>query len=60
MFNVLFVDSVLGENENDFPTYDDAMEYWQEYADTETCVAGWLTDVETGETIWHFDDREAD
>lgn len=58
-FSILFVDEVHGEIEEEFETFDAATEYWQEYADTPTCVAGWLTDLTTGEVIWHFDDREA-
>ena len=60
MYNVRFVDTVHGENEENFDTYEAAMEYWNDYADAETCVAGWMTDLNNGEVIWQFDDREAE
>ena len=60
MYNVRFVDTIHGENEENFDTYDAAIEYWNDYADTESCVAGWLTDLNNGEIIWQFDDREAE
>lgn len=59
MYNVWFMDTEHGESEETFPSYDEAMEYWNAYADTETCVAGVLTDMENAEIIWNFDDREA-
>lgn len=58
MINVHFVDTVHGENDELFDNYDVAMEYWQSYADVETCVAGVISDTDTGEIIWNFDDRE--
>ena len=58
MYNIHFVDTEHGENDELFDTYDDAMEYWNEYADTPTCVAGILSDTETGEVIWRFNDSE--
>ena len=57
MFEVVFEDTQHGEIAEKFENWDDAVEFWQEYADTETCVAGELLDDETGETIWEFDDR---
>ena len=60
MYNVRFVDTVHGETEENFETYDEAMEYWNNYADTETCVAGVLMDLDNCEIIWNFDDREAE
>lgn len=60
MYNVRFVDTAHGEMEENFDSYDAAMEYWNDYADTETCVAGQLIDLENGEIIWQFDDREAE
>ena len=58
MINVHFVDTDHGEIDELFSNYDAAMEYWQSYADTETCVAGVMSDIDTGEIIWNFDDRE--
>jgi len=60
MYNVRFVDTAHGEIEENFDSYDAAMEYWNDYADTETCVAGRLIDLNNGEIIWQFDDREAE
>ena len=34
--------------------FDEAVEYWNLYADTPTCYAGRLKDLETNETIWEF------
>lgn len=58
MYNVKFTDTIHGMMEEQFPTFDEAAEYWQDYADTNSCVAGVLEDKETGEIIWQFDDRE--
>ena len=60
MYNVRFVDTIHGENEENFDSYEAAIEYWNNYADTESCVAGWLTDLSNGEIIWQFDDREVE
>ena len=60
MYNVRFTDSVHGETEENFETYDEAMEYWNSYADVDTCVAGTLMDLDNCEIIWNFDDREAE
>lgn len=54
MFKVNFNDSVHGEIEEIFDTFDDAMEFWNQYADTETCIAGRLYDDENNEVIWDF------
>jgi hypothetical protein len=56
MFRVVFTDSVLGEEQHDFETFADASEYWEQYADTPTCVEGELIDLTNGETIWAFCD----
>ena len=58
MYYVRFTDSIHGETEEYFKTYDDAMEYWNNYADTESCVSGVLMDLDNCEIIWNFDDRE--
>ena len=60
MYNVHFVDLAFGENDEVFSTYDAAMEYWNDFADTETCQAGTLMDLDNCEIIWNFDDREAE
>jgi hypothetical protein len=60
MYNVRFIDTIHGEFEENFESYDDAMEYWNSYADTESCVAGVMTDLNNSEIIWQFDDREVE
>ena len=37
-----------------FDEYKDAQEYWDAYADVETCEAGELLDLDDGEVIWEF------
>ena len=59
MYEVKFFDSNLGEQVERFESYVEAQEYWQEYADADTCLAGKMTDLENNEVIWDFDDREA-
>lgn len=53
-FQVIFKDSVHGIHINHFDEYKDAQEYWDAYADTETCEAGELLDLDDGEVIWEF------
>ena len=59
MYKVGFVDTVHGLNVVEFEDFDSAAEYWNDYADTETCVSGWLIDNSTGEIIWEFDEKKA-
>ena len=54
MYRVVFVDEVHGENREEFNSWDEAVEYWNSYADTETCIEGELIDLEDGEVIWSF------
>lgn len=54
MYEVIFTDSEHGVNVESFNTFDEAAEYWNEYADTPTCVAGSLLDRSNGEVIWRF------
>lgn len=54
MYRVVFVDEVHGENCEEFNSFDEAVEYWNSYADTETCIEGELIDLEDGEVIWSF------
>lgn len=53
-FQVIFSDSVHGSQVAQFDTFDDAAEYWQTYADVDTCLAGELKDLDNGEIIWEF------
>jgi hypothetical protein len=59
MYQVTFTDFeyYMIDHSEEFNTFEAAAEYWQDYADTETCVAGKLEDLETGEIIWEFDSR---
>ena len=43
-YEVVFEDTVHGNIVEGFDSWDDAAEFWQSYADTETCVAGELVD----------------
>lgn len=54
---VIFKDSVFGFQVEEFPTFDEAIKYWDDYADTETCVAGRLIDTETDEIVWSFNEE---
>ena len=60
MYNVRFYDSAMGNVEENFDSYEAAQEYWDSYADTETCLFGRMIDLDNGEIIWQFDDREAE
>ena len=46
MYRVMFNDSVHGTQCEEFEEFEMAAEYWNEYADTPTCTAGSLTDLE--------------
>jgi len=54
----MFNDSVHGTQCEEFEEFEMAAEYWNEYADTPTCTAGSLTDLETGEVLWQFTEEE--
>lgn len=58
MYEVNFFDSNLGEQIERFDSYEEAQEYWDQYAEAETCLAGKMIDLSNGEIIWDFDDRE--
>jgi hypothetical protein len=58
MYNITFVDSEHGEINENFETWDEAAEYWQAYADAPTCKRGWLTDLDTHEIIWRFNESD--
>lgn len=57
MYDITFIDTVHGVSEMGFETFDEAMEYWNDYADTPSCVFGEMVEQETGEVIWHFNER---
>lgn len=59
MFTVIFNDSIHGMEAQYFEDFDSAVEYWNEYADTPTCIGGTLFDADTSEVIWQFGE-EAD
>lgn len=54
MYTVYFKDNIHGDIEQDFDTFAEASEYWQEYADTPSCVQGELFDRDANEIIWCF------
>lgn len=55
-FQVIFCDKVHDTQITQFESFDEAVEYWNTYADTPTCFAGELKDLETSEIIWEFDE----
>jgi len=55
-FEIIFCDSVHNTQIVQFDAFDEAADYWQTYADVETCFAGQLKDLDTGEIIWEFDE----
>lgn len=57
-FQVIFDDIDHGVHINHFETFDEAQEYWDDFADVETCVAGEMIDLDTEEIIWEFGDDE--
>lgn len=56
MFTVTFIDKSYGGSSETFNSFDEAQEYWDSYADTDTCVYGRLED-ENG-VIWEFNETE--
>lgn len=56
MFTVTFIDKNHGGITETFNEYAEAQEYWDSYADTDSCVYGRLED-ENG-VIWEFDETE--
>lgn len=59
-FQVIFCDEAHDTQIAHFDTFKDAMEYWNDYADTPTCFAGEIKDLLTGEIIYDFDDTEGE
>jgi len=53
-FQIIFIDSVHGTQIIHFDTFEDAAEFWDQYADTPTCIAGELRDLTTDEIVWGF------
>lgn len=56
MFTVTFIDKNHGGTTETFDEYAEAQEFWDNYADTTSCVYGRLED-ENG-IIWEFDETE--
>ena len=54
-FQVIIDDEYLGMNCESFDNFEEAQEYWDEYVEAETCVAGEMIDLDNNETIWYFD-----
>lgn len=55
-FMVIFDDNNHDVHVNHFETFMEAQEYWDDYADVPTCIAGEMIDLDTEETIWEFDE----
>lgn len=55
-FQVIFEDEVHGIHINHFDEFADAQEFWDFYADTPTCVAGEMLDLDNDEVIWEFNE----
>lgn len=55
-YQVIFCDEVHDTQIVQFDSFDEAVEYWNEYADTPTCFAGELKDLESGEIVWEFNE----
>ena len=56
MYEVIFEDVVHGTQVECFDSFEEAAEFWDEYADSPTCKAGTLTDLSNGEILWAFED----
>lgn len=54
MFRVIFFDSVHGTITEDFEDFNEAVGYWDSYADTPSCFAGKMIDLTENEIIWAF------
>jgi len=54
MIKIIFDDAEHGTQYELFETYEQAQEYWDEYADTETCFGGVMYDIDNDEVIWEF------
>lgn len=53
-YKIIFEDKVQGTVEETFENFPDAMDFWNEYADTDTCVYGQMVYTPTNEVIWEF------
>lgn len=60
MYSVYFKDEILGDSFENFDSFSDAQEFWDSFSDTPSCVAGEMTDTETGEVIWSFNDEKSE
>ena len=58
MYRVMFNDSIYGVQCQEFEEFEMAAEYWNEYADTPSCVSGTLVDLENAEVLWSFDEEQ--
>lgn len=53
-YKITFEDEVQGHIEETFETFPEAQDFWDEYADTDTCVSGKMVYLTTNEIIWEF------
>lgn len=56
-YQVIFEDSIHHTQINHFETFAEAQEYWDDYADVETCTAGEMLDLDNDEVIWEFNEE---
>ena len=54
MFIVIFKDKFHGLSIENFDNFDDAVEYWNDYAETDSCEHGLFIDFDSAEIIWKF------
>lgn len=53
-YKITFEDEVQGHVEETFETFPEAQDFWDEYADTNTCASGKMVYLPTNEIIWEF------
>lgn len=54
MYIVIFNDSVHGMVTEFFDNFSSAIEFWNDYADTPSCINGTLYDAQRSEIIFQF------
>ena len=53
-FQVWFFDSTFGDITENFPSFEEACDFWDMYSSTPSCESGDLWDTETGKLIYSF------
>lgn len=57
-YQIIFNDKEHGMQINHFETFEEAQEFWDDFAEVETCNSGVMIDLDDGETIWKFNEGE--